>query len=120
MRAGKARKLKTQGWALGDAADFLQLSPEEMALVELRSRLADGLRLRRIQRNLTQQDLARVVRSSQSRVAKMEAGDATVTLDLLLRSLLAMGVSSTEIAKIISAPKGRAQIARPRTLRGAA
>jgi predicted transcriptional regulator len=52
--------------------------------------------------NLTQADLARTMKSSQSRVAKMEAGDASVSLDLLVRSLLAVGTTNKELAKVIA------------------
>jgi ribosome-binding protein aMBF1 (putative translation factor) len=74
----------------------------ESAYVELRLKLADGLGERRRRRHLTQVQLARMVRSSQSRVAKMEAGDPSVTLDLLIRSLLALGASGRELARIIT------------------
>ncbi len=80
---------RAKGWRFGTAQEFLGLSNEESAYVELRVRLADSLRQRRQKRNLSQVELARVVHSSQSRVAKMESGDPTVSLDLLIRSLLA-------------------------------
>jgi len=105
MRVAKRRKLLERGWAVGDADEFLGLTSEEQALVELRLRLARGLKLHRVQRRLTQGELARVVRSSQSRVAKMEAGDPSVSIDLLFRSLIALGASSSDLAKIISARK---------------
>ena len=75
----------------------------ERALVDLRLRLAKGLKLQRVQRRLTQGELAKVVGSSQSRVAKMEAGDPGVSIDLLFRSLIALGASSSDLARIISA-----------------
>jgi transcriptional regulator with XRE-family HTH domain len=68
-------------------------------------RLANGLKKRRLRRNLTQTDLAEIVRSSQSRVAKMESGDLTVSLDLLIRSLLALGASRKDVAQILSDSK---------------
>ena len=105
MQVAKRRKLLARGWAIGDAGDFLGLTAEEQALVELRLRLANGLKLQRVQRRLTQGELARVVRSSQSRVAKMEAGDPSVSIDLLFRSLIALGASSSDLAKIISSRK---------------
>jgi transcriptional regulator with XRE-family HTH domain len=92
-----------RGWAVSDAEEFLGLTAEELALVDLRLRLANGLKLQRVQRRLTQGELAKVVRSSQSRVAKMEAGDPSVSIDLLFRSLIALGASTSDLAKIISA-----------------
>ena len=103
MRVVKRRKLLQRGWAVGDAGDFLGLTAEEQALVELHLRLANGLKLQRVQWRLTQGELARVVRSSQSRVAKMEAGDPSVSIDLLFRSLIALGASTSDLARIISA-----------------
>jgi len=107
MHESKRKRLEAKGWRVGTAADFLSLSTEEAAYVELKLRLADRLRKRRQQRSLTQHGLARLVGSSQSRVAKMEAGDPSVTLDLLIRALLVLGVSNRELATII-APGRRA------------
>jgi DNA-binding XRE family transcriptional regulator len=86
MRASKRKKLTGAGWEVGDATDFLGLSPEEEAYIELRLKLADGLKARRSRKKLTQVELAKSLGSSQSRVAKMEAGDPTVSVDLLVRS----------------------------------
>lgn len=102
MRESKRNKLAAKGWKLGSAKDFLGLTPQEEAYIELRLKLADGLKLRRGSRGVTQTQLARVLRSSQSRVAKMEAGDPTVSLDLLVKSLLALGTSNRELAAIIT------------------
>jgi len=98
----KRDKLAARGWNVGDATEFLNLTPEEEALVELRLKLAEGLKDRRIRKRLTQVELAKAVNSSQSRVAKMEAGDPTVSLDLLVRSLIALGASNRDLAKIIA------------------
>lgn len=102
MREQKKRRLEAKDWKVGTTGDFLALSPDEEAYVEMRLRLAEGLRQRRLRRNLTQTAFAKVVRSSQSRVAKMETGDPSVSLDLLIRSLLALGASRRELAKLIA------------------
>jgi transcriptional regulator with XRE-family HTH domain len=81
--------------------ELLDLSDEEAAYIELRLKLADGLKARRSAKGISQTALAKVMRSSQSRVAKMEAGDPTVSLDLLVKSLLALGVSNKGLAEII-------------------
>jgi DNA-binding XRE family transcriptional regulator len=104
MREAKQRRLAAKGWKTGDAKDFLGLSEQEEVYIDLRLKLAEGLKARRIQRRLTQIELARAVKSSQSRIAKMEAGDPTVSLDLLVKSLLALGASARELAKIIASP----------------
>jgi DNA-binding XRE family transcriptional regulator len=104
MRAGKKKRLMARGWAVGDARDFFDLSDEEAAFVELKLALADNLKQRRLKRRMTQTELAARLESSQSRVAKMEAGDRSVSLDLLVRSLLAVGMTRRELAKVIASP----------------
>ncbi len=102
MLKSKRQKLEAKGWRVGTAQEFLGLSEEENAYVELRLRLADSLRLRRQRRKLSQTELARMVRSSQSRIAKMEGGDPSVSLDLLIRTLLALGASIRDLARAIN------------------
>jgi hypothetical protein len=102
MQRSKREKLEKQGWRVGSAQEFLGLSEEEAAYVELRLRLADSLQARRRKQNLTQTAFAKRIRSSQSRVAKMEGGDPTVSLDLLIRSLLALGASNRDLARVIT------------------
>ena len=101
MKRTKQRRLERAGWTVGSAAEFLKLSVVEQAFLDLKVALAEGLRKRRQRRRLTQDGLARLLRSSQSRVAKMEASDGSVSLDLLVRSLLVLGVSPEELARII-------------------
>ena len=105
MKQAKRERLTTSGWRVGSAADFLDLSQEESVFVELKLALSDSLRAHRKALGMTQVKLAKLLRSSQSRVAKMEAGDPSVTADLLLRSLLAAGARRREIARAIE--KGR-------------
>ena len=102
MRAEKRKRLEAKGWKVGSAKELLNLSDEEAAYVELRLKLAEGLKARRNAKGLTQTALAKAVHSSQSRVAKMEAGDPTVSLDLLVKSLLALGASNRDLAAIIA------------------
>lgn len=107
MRSDKRKRLEAAGWRVGDAKDFMGLSADENAYVEIRLRLAEGLRRRRARRYVTQAQLAKIVHSSQSRIAKMETGDPTVTLDLLIRTLLALGASDREVARLIAAAPSR-------------
>ena len=102
MRESKRKKLEAKGWRIGTPKDFLGMSDEEEAYVNLRLKLAEGLKARRQSRGITQVGLARTIKSSQSRVAKMEAGDPTVSLDLLVKSLFALGASNRELAAIIA------------------
>lgn len=103
MRKAKRTALESKGWKVGNAEEFLDLTPEEARYVELKIHLSESLRNRRERRGLTQTDLAKMIRSSQSRVAKMETGDPSVSLDLLVRSLLALGASKKELAKAFAA-----------------
>ena len=101
MNKKRAERLKGGGWAIGDTGDFLELTDEERAFIETKLALAVAVRDRRKRRKLSQTQLARRVGSSQSRVAKMEAADPTVSLDLLVRSLLSLGATQADIAKAI-------------------
>ena len=103
MREEKRRRLEAKGWRFGTTQTFLRLSDEEAAYVDLKARLAAGLRERRRRRSFTQADLAKRLQSSQSRIAKMEAGDPSVSLDLLIRSLLILGTLRQELSRLISA-----------------
>jgi hypothetical protein len=95
-------RLAAAGWRSGGAADFLDLSEEEAAFIELKLALADYLRDLRRRNSWTQSQVAQRLGSSQSRVAKMEAADASVSLDLLVKSLLALGASRSEVGSVIA------------------
>jgi ribosome-binding protein aMBF1 (putative translation factor) len=101
MKHTKRNRLESAGWTLGSAEEFLELSPEEAALVELRLSLSQALREKRSRRRMSQQTLAKKLGSSQSRVAKMEAADSSVSMDLLIRALLAAGATRRDIARAI-------------------
>jgi len=104
MKKTKRDRLAAAGWKVGSLKEFLGLSTQEEAFIEMKLALAENLRRRRVRRKLTQAQLARLLRSSQSRVAKIEASDPSVSLDLLVRSLLELGLSRREIARIIGSP----------------
>ena len=102
MKTSKRKRLEAAGWKVGSAKDFLGLTPEEAAFVELKLTLSASLKERRQRHGLSQSDLAKRLRSSQSRVAKMEASDPAVSLDLLVRALFAAGAKKKDIAKAIA------------------
>jgi DNA-binding XRE family transcriptional regulator len=102
MDAKKRKRLEAAGWTVGEARDFLKLTPDEAALVEMRLALSRSLRERRLDAGLTQNALAKQLGSSQSRVAKLEAGDASVSLELLIRALLAVGASRRDVASALA------------------
>lgn len=97
MNSSKLKKLQAAGWKVGGAKEFLKLSDEEAILVELKVMLASALRQARAKRGLSQVELAQRMRSSQSRVAKIEAADASVSLDLIVRALLAAGATRRDL-----------------------
>ena len=108
MDAKKKKRLEKAGWKFGSAYDFLKLDPKEIEYIELKIALARSLERTRRSRNLTQVELAKRMKSSQSRVAKMEAGDPSVSLDLMIRSLIELDVSKSQLGKIIaSGPKAK-------------
>lgn len=106
MRAHKRVKLEAQGWKVGSADEFLRLTPEESAYIEMKLALSNSLKQQRLKRKMSQVELAKAVKSSQSRIAKMEAGDPSVSIDLLMKSLLALGASPKQLAKTIATPHG--------------
>jgi len=104
MKTEKRHRLEQAGWKAGSASEFLGLSAAEEAFIELKLALARSLRHHRTARALTQAGAARLLGSSQSRVAKMEAGDATVSLDLMVRALLTLGATPAALARAIAHP----------------
>lgn len=97
MKADKLGRLQADGWKVGSAEDFLQLSNEEAQLVALKLSLISAVKKSRIKRKLSQTDLAQRMKSSQSRIAKIEAGDPSVSLDLIVRALIASGATTRDI-----------------------
>ncbi|MES1191985.1 MAG: helix-turn-helix domain-containing protein [Steroidobacter sp.] len=105
MKPGKRKKLQSAGWKIGSVDEFLDLPEDESAYIEMKLALSESLRKKRIKKKLSQVAFANLISSSQSRVAKMEAGDATVSMDLLIKSLLAIGASPNELANTIRTRK---------------
>lgn len=101
MKKDKRAKLEAAGWAVGSVKEFLGLSDADAALINMKLGLSRSLRDRRQKCGLSQVQLAEQLRSSQSRVAKMEAGDPSVSMDLLVSSLLLLGATSADLAKAI-------------------
>ena len=101
MKKTKIAKLEKAGWKIGSIQDFLELTDEEVAFIEMKLALSKYLKDRRKRKKLTQDQLAHALHSSQSRIAKMEAGDPTVSLDLLVKSLLSLGTSPKQLARVI-------------------
>ena len=102
MSPEKLKRLRAAGWHAGTPREFLKMTDQEAALVDLKLALTDALRQTRIKRKLSQTDLAQRIKSSQSRVAKIEAGDASVSLDLIVRALFAVGATKQEVHRALA------------------
>jgi DNA-binding transcriptional regulator YiaG len=101
MKASKRAKLEASGWKVGSASEFLELSDAEEMLVTMKLALATNVKAMRQQKRMTQQELAKRIGSSQSRVAKMEIADRSVSMEFFVRSLAALGASRTQIGNIV-------------------
>ncbi len=101
MRKSRRGRLEKSGWKIGTAQELVGLTDEQAALIEMKLALARSLKERRLAHDLTQDDLAKQLGSSQSRIAKMEAADGTVSLELLVRSLLVLGATRQQVGRII-------------------
>lgn len=113
MKVSKRNTLEKAGWKVGSTTEFLGFSDEEEMLVNMKLALASKVKERRQQLKITQQELAKRLGSSQSRVAKMEVADRSVSMELLVRSLASLGATRTEIGRIVGA-RGVARM-RPNT-----
>jgi DNA-binding XRE family transcriptional regulator len=97
----KKERLEAKGWKVGTVSEFLELTPAENTLIEIKLALSRSLKARR-QKVMTQVELAEKIHSSQPRIAKAENGDASVSIELLIRAMLATGATPQEIGKVIA------------------
>ena len=103
MKSSNREKLEKAGWKIGSTDEFLYLSPEESAFIEMKLALCDSVKSMRTKKRLSQTEFAKLISSSQSRVAKIEAGDPSVSFDLVMKSLLSLGATKKDVAKLILA-----------------
>ena len=96
MDAKKRKRLEEKGWKVGTVQEALALSDEEMAVIEMKLALSDAVRSIRERKRVTQAKLAKLMGTSQPRVATLETGEAS--LDLLVRALLVLGSTPRQIA----------------------
>lgn len=104
MNKNKQKRLTAAGFRVGTATEFLGLDADEHILLEIRLALADAVRAQRKKAGWTQTELGRRMRSSQSRVAKLEAGDPSVSIDLLIHALVSLGCTRRQLARVLAAP----------------
>ena len=103
----KKGRLEKAGWSSGSVQDFLGLSDQEMALIELKRSLVRMIRETRESNRVTQHALAKLLESSQSRVAKMEGASPDVSLDLIVRALFVLGVTPKKMGRFIALTTSR-------------
>jgi predicted XRE-type DNA-binding protein len=101
MDKQKQKRLAEAGWRVGSTAEFLGLTPEEELHLVIKLALASAVRARRTKLRLTQAQLAERLGSSQSRVANIEAGDRSVSHDLLVQSLIELGATRRDLARVL-------------------
>ena len=104
-----AKKKLPAGWTEGSVQELLDLSDEEMAIIETRSRLAERVRKARGERKISQGRLAERIDSTQPSVARMEQGLASI--EMLIRALLALGIPQSEIGGVVGG--GAPRVASP-------
>ncbi|QLE56818.1 helix-turn-helix transcriptional regulator [Nostoc sp. TCL26-01] len=97
----KRKRLEAKGWKVGTVSEFLKTSKEEDALIEIKLALSRKLKEQR-KKMMTQAELAEKIQSSQSRIANAENADASVSIELLIRAMLATGITLQEIGQVIS------------------
>jgi DNA-binding XRE family transcriptional regulator len=108
MDKATRKALEEAGWKVGTVQEFLGLTEEENQIVELRVALALRVRERRRQLQLTQEQFAKRIGSSQSRVAKLESGSPEISLDLMFRGFFAVGGTLADLARPLSRRRARA------------
>ncbi|MBI4328192.1 MAG: XRE family transcriptional regulator [Chloroflexi bacterium] len=101
MKLEKKRRLEAAGWKETNVQEFLNLSDADAQYIETKLALSRRLRQLREQRRLTQTKAASLLKTSQSRLARMEAGDPSVSLDLLVRGLFALGATWKELGQAV-------------------
>jgi len=106
MNKEKIKRLEKKGWKVGTVSEFLSLSREEEEYIEMKLALSHYFHILRMKKNLTQVQVAARIKSSQSRVAKIESAESSVSLDLIVRSIIALGSSKDEIGKAMLAKTG--------------
>jgi len=101
MDKKKRKQLEGKGFRVGSAADFLELSAEEEAYIDIRLDISNLVKVQRVKRGWTQEQLARAIGSSQSRIAKLEGADPGISLDLMIKALLRLGTSKKQLGKLL-------------------
>ena len=101
MKPAKHSELKLRGWRVGSVAEFLGLTPDEEALIEIKLALSRSLKRRR-ESVMTLAELAEKLDATEPKLAKAESGDVSVPMELLVRAMLTTGATAQDIGKAIA------------------
>lgn len=96
----KKARIEAIGGRVTTVEEWLDLTSEEVAIIDMKIRLGEELKARRKKKRLSQERAAEILKTSQGRVSKLEKGQAT--LDQLARSVLALGGSTKEVGRAIA------------------
>ena len=111
MDKSKKQALEDAGWIVGDIGDFIVLSSDEVALIDLKIALADAVRRARVAAGLSQAELAARLGTKQPNVARLELGAGhAATLDLTIRALLVLGLTRAQLAAIVAGTPDDAEV----------
>ncbi|MEH6583569.1 MAG: helix-turn-helix transcriptional regulator [Halioglobus sp.] len=102
MKAARRKQLERHGWIMGSSSDFLGLSQQDAAYIEMKIALSHKLKSQRLRKKLSQREAASLLNCCQSRIARMESGDPGTSIDQLIRSLMALGVPPKLLARTIA------------------
>lgn len=100
LSAKKKARIKAMGGQVTTVEEWLDLTPHEVAIIDMKIRLGEELKAQRKKKRLSQEKAAKILKTSQGRVSKMERGQAT--LDQLAWSLLVLGESKKRVGQVIS------------------
>lgn len=102
MEKEKKERLERKGWKVGDIDEFLDLNEAELEIIEMKVALAKALVAKRKENKLSQVTLSKILGSSQSRLAKMEKADSSVSLELMIRAFFMLGATKKELLKTMA------------------
>ena len=91
------KRLQDAGFVPTTITAFLELSPAEEAFVETKVRFTALLKQTRLERGWTQAQLAKELGTRQQMIARAERGGDSITIDFLLRALVTLNLSLTDL-----------------------
>ena len=96
-------RMDAAGWKTVTIAEFLDLTPEDMAFIQVRRTFARAVRNRREVSGLSRTALAETLGLSETQIALMEGNASSISMDVMLRAFLAMGATQNDLAEALAA-----------------